>query len=61
MYENDEMIDCFMDDIDEMSMIEGERHNQQDFNTNNAAGSMTNKKNGEGKKTNILDTSSLNS
>lgn len=25
VYENDEMIDCFMDDIDEMSMCEGSR------------------------------------
>lgn len=23
VYENDDMIDCFMDDIDEMSMCEG--------------------------------------
>lgn len=27
VYENDEMMDCFMDDIDEMSMVEGSRHN----------------------------------
>lgn len=49
VYENDEMIDCFMDDIDEMSMCEGSRQSQQDFNYN-ARGTMSQKKNA------ILDT-----
>jgi len=44
VYENDEMIDCFMDDIDEMSMCEGSRQSQQDFNYN-ARGTMSQKKN----------------
>ena len=44
IYENDEMIDCFMDDIDEMSMCEGSRQSQQDFNYN-ARGTMSQKKN----------------
>ena len=35
VYENDDMIDCFMDDIDEMSMCEGSiQKSQQDFNYN---------------------------
>lgn len=38
------MIDCFMDDIDEMSMCEGSRQSQQDFNYN-ARGTMSQKKN----------------
>ena len=40
VYENDDMMDCFMDDIDEMSMCEGSRQSQQDFNYN-AKGTMS--------------------
>ena len=43
VYENDEMIDYFMDDIDEMSICEGSRQSQQDFNYN-AKGTMSQKK-----------------
>lgn len=38
VYENDDIIDRFMDDIDEGTMCEGSRQSQQDFNYNATGG-----------------------